>query len=101
MALLTTWDNIKTVALGFDLSKLENGPGKDLILNDVSSQVSSNIFGSKTEQAQRYLGAHLAVMACGIIKVYDKKNPLELTPFGLEFLRIKRACNVPFKIVTP
>lgn len=100
----------------------------DLILADVASDITSTIYGSYQERAQRYLAAHCLTMiyrtqkgdaanAAGglimekngeVIKQYASSGKTgtgtshyDMTTYGKQFLALRSKCIVGFHVVVP
>lgn len=93
-----------------------------LILADVAAEISSSVYGTSQERAQRYLAAHyLAIINSGgnqnagavisetvgqVSKTYAQgdyvdKNRLDETGYGRMFNQIRRGRVVGFTVITP
>lgn len=97
----------------------------NLIIDDVTSDLSASVFGSKLEQAARYLVAHrLTLISQGIsgggggqvikektgdemieysnnIKWSVKDLPYARTQYGITFLEIRNRIHFGFRVVPP
>lgn len=98
------------------------------ILADVATDISSSMYGSYQERAQRYLAAHYLTMiyrvqqgdapnaAGGLImdkngdvikqyasnsKIGAKTSPFELTTYGKQYLAFRNKCVVGFHVIPP
>jgi len=96
-----------------------------MILADVAADVSSEVYGTKQEIAQRYLAAHYLTLAMpgsvrnaqgsgpvtsesvGQVSVsygsvnYRDRNRYDETSYGRMFNQIRRSCVIPFVVITP
>jgi hypothetical protein len=121
----TTAVNIKAIAPELTTFIDTNTDGVvDLILGDVAGQITSSIYGTKQERAQRYLAAHLLSLAFssstgtgggGALKrekVGDEEieyfgstskdaNGYDETPYGRTYLDIRKGCIAGFAVITP
>lgn len=121
MAALTSLDNIKAITRGEDgIQQLQD---TDIVvqqaLADVDELVKPEIFGNKTEIAQRYLAAHFLSQALtdsggrgpvssetigGISRSWtlpylNQKSVLGATQYGMQYLEIRRAVVPPVTLV--
>ena len=123
MAALTTLDNIKAITQ--DDANIQALVGTEdvvtLVLNDVDKRVTEGVFGTATEQAQRYLAAHLLSLAFqpvggrgplssesigGVSVSYtlpylNQKTVLGSTQYGLMYMEIRNMVSAPVAIVFP
>jgi len=96
-----------------------------LVLSDVAAQVSSAVYGTDQERAQRYLAAHYLTLvalsssigsqASGpvvsesvgqVSKTYAQgsyadKNRYDETSYGRMFNQIRKGCVIGFTVMTP
>lgn len=92
----------------------------ELILSDVTSQISSTIYRTSQERAQRYLAAHLLTLINNSnkdisgpiisekigqhLKKYansKKRHDYDSTIYGREFHKIMKQNVMPFVVVRP
>ena len=94
-----------------------------LILADVAGEVSSTIYGTRQEQAQRYLAAHYLTLISSDSRVdaqgpvssesagqvsksyaqvnYKDRNRYDETKYGRVFNSIRKGVVIPFRVFTP
>lgn len=115
----TSKTNVLSIAP--ELSSIDNDIWM-LILADVASEVSSSIYGTKQEMAQRYLAAHYLTLISAANKQtsgplsservgqvsmsyaqinYLNRNRYDETSYGRVFNSIRRSIVVPFMVITP
>jgi len=115
----TTQDNVLAIAAELDNISPD---AWTLILSDVANEISSSIYGSKQERAQRYLAAHYLTLiaasskqAAGLVSAesagqvsvsyaqvnYRDRNRYDETSYGQIFNQIRRSCVIPFMVYTP
>jgi hypothetical protein len=97
----------------------------NLILSDVARDVSSSVYGTRQEQAQRYLAAHYLTIirsdplyrpnAAGPVGSesagqasanyaaipYKDRNRYDETKYGRVFNSIRKGIVIPFRVYTP
>ena len=114
----TTQANVLIIAPEF--SSVDAGTWT-LILADVATEVSNAVYGTRQEQAQRYLAAHYLTLInssgkqCSgpvvaesvgqVSKVYAQslvsKSDYSSTVYGQTFLGIRKGCVVGFTVIAP
>ena len=120
----TTAENVTLIAPELADFICGNDNLVDLILEDVAGQITSAIYGSKQERAQRYLAAHFLSLAYSSSEGIGGSGPIEMekvgdvqrkfgvnsfsdasrydeTPYGRTYMTIKRGCITPFMTVAP
>jgi hypothetical protein len=61
MSLLTTWARVSACCPGASL--ITEVTTQDIILEDVARVILEDVYGDRTEEAQRYLAGHLAALS--------------------------------------
>ncbi len=93
-----------------------------LILADVALEVPSSVFGSRQEQAQRYMAAHYLTLIAASNKQtagpissesvgqvslsyaaanYRDRSRYDETVYGRQFIQIRKSCVIGFQVYTP
>lgn len=125
----TTVDNIKKIAPELSDFIDANTEIIELILADVVEQITATVYGTKQEQAQRYLGAHLLTLinagnvgissgaagpvaeekvgdvriryASGAFSKFSDFNRYDETKYGRMYMVLRRGRVFAFRVITP